>query len=123
MTIGTEVAMLQVLKDQIKVVQTDLKDLEAQKRELEDTIMTTLTESGSSLARTESGTVSIITENLAQVVDWPEFYDYVQKNEAFYLLQRRVSNPAWRDECGAKGMVPGTATFTKHKLSFTNKTS
>jgi len=125
MNIGDQVADLKDIKAEIKDMQTELKALEHDKRIMEDRIMTTLDESGSSLARTDFGTVSVTKEVVANVTDWDAFYNYIKERDAFYLLQRRVSSVAWRDEVTAHydGVVPGTEPFTKRKISFTNKTT
>ena len=100
-----------------------IKEMEGTKRALESEIMDDLDTDGSSLTRTDYGTVSIITEVVPQVTDWPAVEQYMKDNNALYLFQRRLSSPAWRDECKAKGTMPGTEPYTNRKLSFTNKTT
>ena len=123
MALGDYVADLKGVKDEIKLLQGDLKALEAHKRFIEVEIMDEMDTIGSSLSRTDAGTVSITTETVAQVVDWAAVEAYTIENNALYLFQRRLSNPAWRDECESKGLMPGTAVFTKRKIGFSNKTS
>lgn len=65
-------------------------------------------------------TASITDTVVAQVVDWDKFYRYISKNKAFYLLQRRVADKAWREEVidQRKGrLIPGTEKFTKRRLN------
>jgi len=123
MHIGEQVAGLRMIKAEIKGAQEDLKALEAQKRIIEDDIMATLDESGQSLSRTDAGTVSITQEVVANVTDWNALTAYIMEHGSFYLMQRRVSSVAWRDEIASKGDVPGTEPFTKRKISFSNKTT
>lgn len=118
-----KVLQLKELKNALKHYQDIVKDIESNKRNLEAEIMDDLDSDGSSLTRTKHGTVSITKEEVAQVIDWPTAEAYMIENNALYLFQRRLSNPAWRDECTSKGLMPGTESFTKRKLSFTNKTT
>ena len=98
--------------------------LEATRNELEELVIDELIDSGLSMARTnttdENGkriTVSVNPEVVAHVNDWAEFEEYIYDHRALYLLQRRPSNPSFRDELAVKGKVPGVEPFTKQKLS------
>jgi len=115
---------LNKVKTDISKLQKEVKMLESQRSELEEAILEELSEANLSLARTnqtdESGkriTVSVNTEVVANVNDWAEFEEYVYENRALYLLQRRASNPSYREELAAKGDIPGTEPFTKRRLS------
>ena len=115
---------LNSIKDKIAKLNKEVSLLTAKRNELEESIIEDLTASGLSLARTnamdENGkriTVSVNAEDVANVIDWPAFEEYVYKNHALYLLQRRPSNPSYREEVAAKGEIPGVETFTKQKLS------
>ena len=63
--------------------------------------------------------VQLGSKVVAQVADWPALYKYVKKNDAFYLMQRRLSDSAiteiWED--GKK--VPGVEPFTIVTVSCT----
>lgn len=58
------------------------------------------------------------TSTVAQVTDWDAFYAYIYKNKFGHLLQRRVSDPAWRELMEQGKKVPGTTPFTKKRLNF-----
>lgn len=38
--------------------------------------------------------VTLRTKNVPQVMDWEKVYAYIKANDAFELLQKRLSNPA-----------------------------
>jgi TolA-binding protein len=112
------------VKQQITALNKEVNNLEATRSELEEAIMEELNDANLSLVRTnktdESGkriTVSVNTETVANVDDWAEFEEYVYQNRALYLLQRRPSNPSYREELAAKGKIPGVEPFTKQRLS------
>lgn len=56
---------------------------------------------------------------VAQVTDWEKFYRYIKKNNAFFLLQKRVGDVAYRETLEErKGRdIPGTEPFTKIGLN------
>lgn len=51
------------------------------------------------------------------VVDWDQVYGYIEKNEAWGLLHKRISTEAWRERLDAKDPVPGIDPFTVTTLS------
>lgn len=61
-----------------------------------------------------------VTENIVPVVeDWPKFYAYVRKYDAFELLNRAVNRDAMRERWEAKKHVPGVSKFHARKVSCT----
>ena len=115
---------LQEIKDKISIHTKAIDRLSKQRTELEMEILEQLDEAHLSLARTSNTddtgkrvTVSINEQDVAHVKDWAEFEEYIYDNRALYLLQRRTSNPSYRDEVKVKGKVPGVETFTKRTLS------
>jgi len=56
---------------------------------------------------------------VAQVTDWEKFYRYISRNKAFFLLQKRVSDLAYRELLeDRKGRdIPGTEPFVKIGLN------
>ena len=63
------------------------------------------------------GTVSISTNVVANVEDWDALYPYIAKNKLWHLLQRRVSDPAYRELLDAGKKVPGVQPFSKKRLN------
>ena len=122
-----DIWQLQAIKDEITELKNQIKPLEVARSVLEEQIMEDMLKAGSSLFRTlkeqnaKRITVSVNTEEVASVNDWAEFEEYIYEHKALYLLQRRPSDPAYRDEIAAHGDLPGVETFTKVKLSLTNK--
>ena len=115
------VGQLKQVNTQISELNIQLKDLKAAKSNLEEGIIEDLQLDKTSLVRTDFGTVSLINTDLPSVKDWAAFEEYIYENRALYLLTRRASSPAYRDELAARGEIPGVETFTKVSLSFTNK--
>ena len=95
-----------------------MKDIDGQIADLDSEVMEAMHQSGLEKTATKLGTVSISTSTVAQVEDWDKFLAYIYKNKYGHLLQRRVSDPAWRElqEQGKK--VPGTTGFIKKRLNY-----
>jgi len=51
------------------------------------------------------------------VDDWDLFYEYMLKEEAVHMLQRRISTPAARETILAGDAIPGVSLFTKRQIS------
>ncbi len=72
------------------------------------------------LSRGGKARASVKEAIVAKVVNWDEFYRFIGRNKAFHLLQRRVSDPAYRELLEQrKNGVPGVEPFTKRSLSVT----
>ena len=95
-----------------------MKDVEGQIADLDSEIMEAMHQSGLEKTATKMGTVSVSTSTVAQVEDWDAFLAYIYKNKYGHLLQRRVSDPAWRELVEQGKKVPGTAGFTKKRLNY-----
>ena len=62
-------------------------------------------------------TVSISANTVANVEDWDSFWSYIIKNKYTHLLQRRVSDPAYRELLEQGKRVPGVQPFVKRTLN------
>jgi len=115
------VAKLKILNEELAVANKTVTDLKSSKKVIEQQLIDEMNSDGLSLARTDFGTVSISKTDIASVKDWAAFEAYIYENQALYLMQRRPSNPAYREEIETKGEIPGVETFTTTALSLTNK--
>lgn len=66
-------------------------------------------------------TASIQRVNVPTLKDWNKFSAYVKKNDAFDLLQRRLSSEACRLRWDAKKDIPGVEVFTRVSLKLTKR--
>ena len=95
-----------------------MKDVEGQISDLDAEILEAMHMSGLEKTATKLGTVSVSTSTVAQVEDWDAFLTYIYKNKYGHLLQRRVSDPAWRELIEQGKKVPGTSPFIKKRLNY-----
>lgn len=64
--------------------------------------------------------VSVNTTNVPYITGedgWEGFYEYVKENDAFYLLQKRLSTQALREMVESGEKVPGVEMFEKVDVS------
>ncbi len=63
--------------------------------------------------------VRIIEKDMPTAKDWGKVYNYIVENDAFDLLQKRLSTKAYADRAESEGGIPGIETFRKITLSVT----
>jgi len=68
-------------------------------------------------ARGKVATCSVNHATVAQVTDWAAFMEYVGRERAFDLVQRRVNDTAYRSRLDERVSVPGLEPFKVLKLS------
>jgi hypothetical protein len=77
-------------KDRVKGVKEKLEQLEAWLKEKAD-------EQGVTSFKTKHGTAFLTTTDYANVGDWDAVLEFVRENEAFDMLEKRISKIAVRE--------------------------
>ncbi len=116
-SLGAEIDALYALREKKRGLEAQAKEVEAEAAEIEARLMETLDAQGLAKATGSKASVSTTSTIAANVLDWDSFLAYVYKNKAGHLLQRRVSDPSWREAVELKGSVPGTEPFVKKRLN------
>jgi nitric oxide reductase large subunit len=92
-------------------------EVNKQKRTVVETfIRDIMNENEQTAATTAAGSVLVSKKEVQNVKNWDDFYEYIYKNKAFYLLQRRVSSTALAEAMNLEE-VPGV-----EKVSLTQVT-
>lgn len=112
--------MVEVRDERRKISSRD-KELIDEWRSLEMEMLTRLDEQGMEKASTADGTASINEVVLPQVVDWDEFYAYMAKENALYLLQRRPAAAAFRELNDSGVTIPGVEPYTQRSIGLRKK--
>lgn len=116
-TIGEDGELLFTLRDRKRALEAEVKALEDQAKEVEERLLKSMDFAGVDKFSTSRGTLSISSSVVADVQDWEAFGAYVIKNKFLHLLQRRVSDPAYRELLESGKKVPGVLPFTKKRLN------
>lgn len=82
-------------------------------------ILDVLKEGGLEGAKGKVATAAVTRTTVANVTDWDEVYKYIKKTGEFDLLQKRMSDTAFRERLEAGKAVPGTEPFIVVNLSLT----
>ena len=105
------------LREKKRTLEASIKDLESKIGTTESELLEALQAAGMEKASSAKASVSVTSTTVATVTDWDEFGKFILKNKFLHLLQRRVSDPAYRELLDAGKKVPGTEPFTKKRLN------
>ena len=108
---------LMEIRAERKLLADQDKELSAEFEELSNEVLQAMEEMGADATRTAHASLSKSVQVLPSVTDWDAFHQYIKENDAFYLLQKRVSSTAWREQLELDGEIAGTESFEKVKLN------
>ena len=97
--------------------EAEVKDIEGRIAAFETELMERLEAEGLDALKGSKASVSVSSSVSANVEDWDAFHAYIGKNKFFHLLQRRVSDPAYRELLDMGKKVPGVQPFNKKRLN------
>lgn len=118
-TLDELVAESKRLRDEAAAFDKAAKNLRADRETINGLIIAKMDDQGITRIGTGHGNVSITENTVPNVVDWDQVYEFIKDNDAFYLLQRRMSASAFNDLLTSGTQVPGTELFTKRDISLT----
>lgn len=125
-TIGALIDQLHAVREKRRALAEQDKLLSKEVEELTQGIIHRLNAEGTDKASSKKATASISYVEVADVRDWDKLWAFIHKNKFNHLLQRRVSDPAWRelvqlsqsDKKLAKQLADaGVETFVKVNLN------
>jgi len=116
-SLGALIDQMWGLRDKKRELEASIKDLDGQIANIESSLMEQMAEQGVDKMSGVLATVSISTNTVAQVEDWDAFLAYVYKKKYGHLLQRRVSDPAYRELLEQGQKIPGVTPFSKQRLN------
>ena len=116
-TIGACADKLYALRESRLQAQRVVDKIAEEEKELREYVINTLPKSEASGVAGKFARVSVVTKQVPQVKDWEKFYAYVKKNNAFDLMQRRLSDSAVQERWESRKTVPGVEPFTVVTLS------
>lgn len=91
-------------KEKVKSIKEQMAKLEAYIKEQAD-------EQGVDSFKTSNGTAFLTTTDFAQVADWDAVLEFIKDNDAFDLLEKRVSKTAVRGYIEADKSVPSGINY------------
>lgn len=106
-----------VLREAKRTLETQVKELDAQLAANETDIIEIADEMGLDRFAVGKLTFSISNQVVGNVEDWDALHAYIRENNAFYLLQRRLSNAPYKEILDSGDSLAGVVPFTKRSLN------
>lgn len=115
--LGTEIDAIWQLREDKRAAEVAVKALEKQIEAAEEALLERLDKEGMPKGSGRFATVSIGESLNGNIENWPDFTAYLQKTGNFQLIQKRISDPAYRELLGMGQPIPGVKPFTKRKVN------
>ena len=106
------------VRDGIKELQAQEKELNTSKRELEAQISIRMQEQGLDKISDGNCTVSLKNEIVPTVEDWDTLQEHIAKTNQFELMHKRVSATAYREAVAAGMDVPGVKSTELTRINY-----
>jgi hypothetical protein len=118
---------IDTLVQSIWSIREDLRGLAAQEKELKEKytvlkneLLVQLDEQGVSGIKTTVARVHITESQVPKLIDWEAFCSYIADNDAFHLIQKRPAATAIKELANIQGyMPPGVDLITLRDISIT----
>lgn len=99
-------------KEEIEAETKDrVADVKAKMTKLESWLMQKADEDGVTSFKTPAGTAFVTSTDFANVADWDAVLTFIKENDAFDMLEKRVSKTAVRAHMDETGGVPPGITY------------
>lgn len=99
-------------KEEIEAETKDrVADVKAKMTKLESWLMQKADEDGVTSFKTPAGTAFVTSTDFANVADWDAVLTFIKENDAFDMLEKRVSKTAVRAHMDETGDVPPGITY------------
>jgi len=116
-TLGTLADRIWASREEKRRLEAETKVVSEKIAELEEELLQRMDAENTEKAAGSKASISITKSIVADVQDWDLFWPYIAKNKLFHLVQRRVSDPAYRELLDMGKKVPGVQPFPKRKLN------
>jgi hypothetical protein len=119
-TLGELIDEGALVDEKVATLNKELRLLQANKDLIKEAIIEALEEQGITSSGGKTHTASVHDEEVFAIEDFDKLGQFMVRNKAPYLLQRRLSAPAIRDLIDIRNgrVIPGLKKATIKKLSF-----
>lgn len=118
-TIGEMLDEMHQVREEKRELESQVKDLNAKYKDLEDVAIEALKKAGLEGAKGELATASISETEVPNATDWTKTFRFIKKEGAYHLLERRISKSAWQEMVALrKGRpIPGVESYVRTSLN------
>ncbi len=85
------------MREAIRDKEDEIKSVKKQQETVVEKLLALCEEQDLDSLRTPSGTVSRRVQTHFGTSDWERMYDFIKENDAFYLLEKRISSTAMKE--------------------------
>lgn len=105
--------------EEISAINAQLKEVEGEKREIENKLLALMEQAGTDIVRGKRATVSTSITIRASIADFDVFTKFVARKKAYHLFERRVAAVAYREMKESLGgkEVPGLSEYPQTRLN------
>lgn len=131
-TVGALIDQMWALREKKRVLEADAEEISKQMSALEVELTERMDKEGVAKSTGSKASVSFTTSIIADPQGdegWAKFHAFIAKKKYWHLLQKRVSEPAYREVLASlngggdvdlmkvKNQVPGVLPFVKKRIS------
>lgn len=120
-TLGGLIDHLYKLRQKRLAKQKEADDMKERELALEGKLKADFKEADLDGARGKLATAGLKVDMQPTLEDWDRFIEYVDKNRAWDMLQKRLSTTAVRERLDAKLAVPGVGTVRLVKITLNKR--
>ena len=114
---GVMIGRLVAIREERRHLKRLDSELSKSWRDLEALLINQLDAQGVTKASTDAGTATVIETVVPKVEDWGALYTHLKETDSLYLLQKRVSSAAFREQYHAGLTVPGVVPFVNRQIA------
>jgi hypothetical protein len=116
-SLGAMIDLMADLRAQRRDLSKQVDELTAQMASLETRLIAKLDEEDLNSSRGKTAYATISEDIVPQIENWDDVYAYIKENDAFYLLQRRMTVTAYRELVESGDSLPGANPLKKRSIS------
>ena len=116
-TLGATIDRIWASREEKRKLEAQVKEVSETIADLEEKLLERMQAEDTDKAAGAKASVSITKATVANVDNWDLLFPYIAKNKLWHLVQRRVSDPAYRELLDMGKKVPGVQPFIKTKLN------
>lgn len=115
--LGVIIDEYRALYDERAELNAQSKELTRQMEELEAELIKRMDEAGLDSAKGKCASLRLEEKPMPNITDWDAVYNYIKENEAWYLLERRVTQRAYQELVQSGEEIPGIKTYTLRRVA------
>lgn len=113
--------MLYELRAERGALTKQAEEISAEETRIKDFLINTMPKAELTRITGKLASASLSMGIVPSITDWDKLYKFVKKNDAFDLIQRRASVPAFKERWDAGVEVPGVEQMTTFTINVSKK--